>query len=1107
MFLKHDDHPDFLDLSLSVRDTIDWKIGILKDSEFPLDITALAFDPVSCLLAIGTARGVIHLHGGPSVETKLLLPEAVPVRFLQFGLLTERLVCLDSGHHLHIWDLSPVGSPKHMATVRWNPVTFMILSPSHNHILIALTNGEVRTYDLACMRKSPYILPNMWQLYEDQMLKSGLEPITTPNSRQAVELLLHPRDLNLLFIAYEDGVALVDLKDRRAIRHFELLLLPGAPGGGGYNSKDILLPRRPSVTCIAIHPAGHFFAVGHSDGTIGFWALEDPEQPILARTLDSLEVNTVDAEALEMRLSNTTATELPYREPVFKLSWSGFSNSKDPRGGETALTILGGTAQDKGSGLNVLWFPAFNPGDPPGTSPPAHQGGLHPFTATAIRQSLTEINSFHYSTRTPVQDFYLIPRESPHFNNTYDPYAILIISEAGKEERTLESREFPPPSFTSVAPQLSFAKASPPEESTSRDLDLVLETMSLADYPQSSSLPFEFSGSNFMGDVYNMQVVPKEVYPEIVSPMGTTSVKPRIKLSAGCAIVEAPLEGKRTKYQPHRILVCPTKDLTISFYDISGQLQQAPDNSPLLHDFPETIDPLEINLQTVLDVIDSKESVGAADEPTRSIIAAHFAPSTLECTITLNTGELLVYQSKSDLKSQPVNDSAHDPELRLLKHVTVEPWRKLAPYFALGRTEGGKILSVAISEIGFIAAAYSDGALYVIDMRGPTLLHKPTKAGRRFSKSSRHSFGFHHITDTSAEADAVASLTWTIRTDSKLLIRLIAIRSSGNLDVYTISQSRTGFHFEGPITSNKAIPNPLPGGTFVISAKTGAFCKADQRHFADMIRFHEQESEPVILVTSGIKGVRSFVNITGDRIGKAEWSAKFGDVIGVQIVERLGSKAFVAYTDKSAVHVYSLPYLEHIHTIPALATPFRHISIDEGGDFISLNVQGSTGVVQSSTYGTLFNFRRADELPLVDLTSNKGKIPSQPQPVSIGPSSFRSWFQFNQTMTGQQIDELRNLRLLVGGSDRPAPVIRARDVLSQRNLEDSSGDRAAPLTASTTTAQSSIYSRLTTAMNERGQMLGELEENFKSLEQGSKDMLSQAKRLAAQNSAKSWFGF
>ena len=67
--------------------------------------------------------------------------------------------------------------------------------------------------------------------------------------------------------------------------------------------------------------------------------------------------------------------------------------------------------------------------------------------------------------------------------------------------------------------------------------------------------------------------------------------------------------------------------------------------------------------------------------------------------------------------------------------------------------------------------------------------------------------------------------------------------------------------------------------------------------------------------------------------------------------------------------------------------------------------------MQSSTYGTLFNFSRTEDSPLVDLTVNKGRIPSQPQPVPIGPSSFRSWFQSNRTMSGQQIDELCRYRL------------------------------------------------------------------------------------------------
>jgi len=85
---------------------------------------------------------------------------------------------------------------------------------------------------------------------------------------------------------------------------------------------------------------------------------------------------------------------------------------------------------------------------------------------------------------------------------------------------------------------------------------------------------------------------------------------------------------------------------------------------------------------------------------------------------------------------------------------------------------------------------------------------------------------------------------------------------------------------------------------------------------------------------------------------------------------------------------------------------YSSTSIDESGHFINFDVRVATDLVQSSTYGTLFNFSRTEDSPLVDLTINKGRIPSQPQPVLIGPSSFRSWFQSSRTMSGQQIDEL-----------------------------------------------------------------------------------------------------
>jgi len=74
-------------------------------------------------------------------------------------------------------------------------ISYLAVSPSHNHVsviptpvllasyqyqqaFLALDAGEIRTYDLLCLRKSPYIMPNMWKLYETKLLVSG-EPTTS----------------------------------------------------------------------------------------------------------------------------------------------------------------------------------------------------------------------------------------------------------------------------------------------------------------------------------------------------------------------------------------------------------------------------------------------------------------------------------------------------------------------------------------------------------------------------------------------------------------------------------------------------------------------------------------------------------------------------------------------------------------------------------------------------------------------------------------------------------------------------------------------------------------------------------------------------------------
>jgi len=67
--------------------------------------------------------------------------------------------------------------------------------------------------------------------------------------------------------------------------------------------------------------------------------------------------------------------------------------------------------------------------------------------------------------------------------------------------------------------------------------------------------------------------------------------------------------------------------------------------------------------------------------------------------------------------------------------------------------------------------------------------------------------------------------------------------------------------------------------------------------------------------------------------------------------------------------------------------------------------------INGAIYGTFFDHRRAYPLPDIDFTPSRGVVPPQPQPVSLGPSTFLgglgSWLPFNQTISGPKIDELR----------------------------------------------------------------------------------------------------
>ena len=278
------------------------------------------------------------------------------------------------------------------------------------------------------------------------------------------------------------------------------------------------------MTALAIHPCGHFFAAGYTDGSIAFWAIEDEDKPLLVMTLDGQhDINIADAHKLDEALSQNLQ-HATNREPIFRVAWSGFANSDDPRGGDTVLIVLGGLKTEDVPGVTTFLLPAFNPPEPPAL-PPTSSTTLHPNIRAAMRQSVTPKNFHTYSTVGTPQDFLLIPRESPHFSGAWNPRAILLLSDGAKEARSTEAYEFPPPVFGIHKNTKADAPPSgeDAEQVLSDEIASTLESMKMHDDPQSLDAPPTFwSGPTGVigGDLISLE---KEAYQILVSDESTES--------------------------------------------------------------------------------------------------------------------------------------------------------------------------------------------------------------------------------------------------------------------------------------------------------------------------------------------------------------------------------------------------------------------------------------------------------------------------------------------------------------------------------------------------------------------------------------------------------
>lgn len=184
----------------------------------------------------------------------------------------------------------------------------------------------------------------------------------------------------------------------------------------------------------------------------------------------------------------------------------------------------------------------------------------------------------------------------------------------------------------------------------------------------------------------------------------------------------------------------------------------------------------------------------------------------------------------------------------------------------------------------------------IVDMRGPREIYHSTEQAQ-----SRHRLPFDHH----SSVDPVDYMVWTIAplseglldlirvdhhthevADIRSQIRLLAIRASGHTQILTISRDSSSWSCHVLKETVDATPAPL--ACFVLSAKTGKEIAANRAAYSGLGRSQANVQSLSIFLSVNSKGARCYLDITGDRISKAEWGSSEGTGVHAFVVERMG---------------------------------------------------------------------------------------------------------------------------------------------------------------------------------------------------------------------------
>ncbi|KAL7742468.1 hypothetical protein ACLKA6_019096 [Drosophila palustris] len=230
---------------------------------FPHKPSALAYDPVAKLLAIGTQTGAIKVFGQPGVELYAQhtlvnnLASELNVQLLEWVYGTGRILSLTAANQLILWE--PVGTT--LVPIKTLPfdgklkkVSSLCCSLNKDLVWIGTEGGNIYQFDLKSFSiREPVI-------YHDVVLEQV--PPTYKLNPGAIESIRQlPNALNKLLIAYNRGLCVLWDLDTSAVERAYI-----APGHG-------------QSVGLHVNAKGTEFNWYHADGSYATWSIASGEPP------------------------------------------------------------------------------------------------------------------------------------------------------------------------------------------------------------------------------------------------------------------------------------------------------------------------------------------------------------------------------------------------------------------------------------------------------------------------------------------------------------------------------------------------------------------------------------------------------------------------------------------------------------------------------------------------------------------------------------------------------------------------------------------------------------------------------------------------------------